>query len=158
MARTEREQFGKIGEQWVVQQLRQRGYAAEWIGECSDYDILLEGAARVEVKSAFVSPGSNGGGRWQFSLRRHGLVVDEELLFLLCYDNLDDPPSCVFVIPGEAVGMISKIDITSSDPYKYRGLWARWRNAWQQVERAVAGLSARQPVLFRAEAEGDIPF
>ena len=151
------ELFGRIGERWVVQQLRQRGYVAEWISKSSDYDILLEGIARVEVKSAFVSPGSNGGKRWQFSLRRHGLVVDEDLLFLLCYDDLDEAPIGVFIIPGKEIGMISKIDITHRDPYKYRGKWSHWRDAWLEVLRTVASLPARQPVLFRA-MEREIPF
>lgn len=126
MTRTELEMFGKLGEEWVARELRRRGYAVQLIGESSNYDILLEGVARVEVKSAFLSTRRGGQGRWQFSLRRRECDVDEDLLFLLCYEDLgedlDGDPEVVFVIPGDALPAdLTKIDITSEDPRRYRG-------------------------------------
>ena len=152
--------FGRVGEQWVIEQLRQRGYTVEWIGDNSDYDLLLEGQARAEVKSAFLTSGSRGNkGRWQFSLRRHGLAVDEDLLFLLCFQDLETPPLAVFIIPGRALGpTLSKIDVTSADPTRYRGKWAQYRGDWSQVEGVIERLSVSKPVLFRLEIKQKIPF
>lgn len=158
-SRTDLEMFGKMGEAWVARELRRRGYAVELIGESSDYAILLEGVARVEVKSALLSNGRGRRVRWQFSLRRRGNDVDEDLLFLLCYKDLDSDPVAVFVIPGRALSAkLSKIDVTSRDPRRYRGKWARFRDAWLEVQRVVDDLPARQPALFRRRVEEPVPF
>ena len=153
-------EFGKLGEMWVVQELRRRGFVCEWIGKSSDYDLLIEGRARAEVKAAFCSPRpGNRQPRWQFSLRRHGLLVDEDLLFLLCWDGLE-VPLATFIIPGSAVPeTLSKIDITSSDPSAYRGQWAVYYEDWAQVNRIVSLLPMpEQLVLFREQRYEEIPF
>ncbi len=160
MSRSDMERMGEIGERWVVQELRRRGYIAEWIGGNSDYDVLLEGFIRVEVKSALLSRrGKNGNSyRWQFNLRRHGLDLDEDLLFLLCYgDDLSNPPQAVFIIPGRSLPKrLTKIDITSRDPRAYRGQWRRWLDAWDEVKHIRATTPVRKPVLFRSTEA--IPF
>jgi len=153
-------EFGKKGELWAAEELRRRGYVVEWIGGNSDYDLLLGGCARVEVKSAMLTRDLRRGYRWQFSLRRHGLLVDEDVLFLLCWEGLEDgPPIAIFVIPGSAVdARLTKIEITSRDPRTYRGRWARYRGDWGQVRRVVERLPAQQPVLFREQVQERIPY
>jgi len=131
-----------MGELWVVERLRRQGWMVEWVGPSSDYDILVEGCCRVEVKSAFVTHRKRkerwDGWAWQFSLRRNGLLVDEDLLVLLCYERLYEPPVSVFVVPGCALDAeICKIDITSRDPGRYTGRWSVFRDSWDGVELAV---------------------
>lgn len=152
-------EFGRHGERWVVQELRRRGYTVELISANSDYDLLVEGQARVEVKSATLTNGSRDRGqRWQFSLRRHNLSLDEELLFLLCYHDLD-APLATFIIPNHALDAdLSKIDITNPDPTAYAGKWAQYLDDWDQVARVVSQLPARKPTLFRELKEEIIPF
>jgi len=154
--------FGEAGERWVAQELRERGLTVEWIGSRTDYDLLIEGCAKGEVKSAFLSDNSNhrGSGRWQFSLRRNGVLVDEHVLFLVCYQDLESDPLAVFVIPGDALDAeLSKIDITSADPRDYGGQWARFRDAWDVVDRVVARLPARKPELIRPRVQDEeVPF
>jgi hypothetical protein len=137
------------------------GHTVAWIGGSSDYDLLLEGVARVEVKSALRTENSNnrGSGRYQFSLRRHGLEVDEELLVLLCYEDLGEDPVAAFVIPGEAVDPErTKIDITRADPTAYTGKWAAYLEAWEEVGRVMRTTPATQPTLCRPEPVEVIPF
>lgn len=149
--------LGTLGEIWVARQLRQRGYTVELIGASSDFDLLVEGVIRVEVKSALPSAG-NGGVRYQFSLRRHGLSLDEELLVLLCYHIAGAAPAA-FIIPNHALPRdLTKIDITSPDPADYTGQWALYRNDWAQVSQIVAATACRKPELFRSRTEEPIPF
>jgi len=152
--------FGEMGERWVVGELRRRGYVVEWIGGRSAYDLLIEGYARAEVKSATLAKNAlRGGYRWQFNLRRHGLLVDEDVLFLLCWEDLEGPPVAVFVVPGSAVyAQLSKIEITSRDPCTYRGRWSRYREDWGQVRQVVERLPARQRPLFRRRVQERVPF
>jgi hypothetical protein len=153
--------FGEIGELWVAHQLRDRGLTVEWIGGTTEYDLLIEGCAKAEVKSALLSDNSNGrgNGRYQFSLRRHGVLVDEHVLFLVCYQDLETDPLAVFVIPGDALDAeLSKIDITSADPRDYGGQWAPYRDDWDVVDDVVASLPARKPALIRSRVEEEIPF
>jgi hypothetical protein len=159
MARTDLEAFGRLGERFVVEQLRRRGFTAELIGESSDYDILLEGRAKVEVKSAFLTEQHRGRGRYQFSLRRHGAEIDEDILFLLCYEDVEAAPIAVFVIPGHALpATLSKIDITSRNPRQYMGKWAPYLGAWDVVRRTVNRLPFTKPDLFRTARPDAIPF
>lgn len=158
MSRADMEQVGKIGERWVVESLRRRGYTAEWVGGSSDYDVLVEGVVRAEVKSAQLGRYKGRCHRWQFSLRRHGLDVDEELVFLLCYDDLDESPIATFIIPGSMLlRRLTKIDITSRDPREYRGRWQEYLGAWEVVERVVRETGFAKPSLFRSRME-EIPF
>jgi len=155
-------EFGRAGEKWAAQELRRRGFDVELIGANSDFDLLVEGRVRGEVKAAVCSRGARGSGwRWQFSLRRHGLLVDEDVLFLLCYgEDLDGSPLATFVIPGDVLpGTLSKIDITSLDPATYRGAWARYREDWNQVANVLEHVpECGQLVLFRSMTEEEIPF
>lgn len=162
MTRRERlEQFGELGERWAAGELRRRGFNVVWIGGNTDYDLLLEGVARVEVKSALLS-GRHGRGTcsWQFSLRRHGRLVDEELLLLLCFDDLDAGPLAAFVIPGAAVPAdLTKIHISSRDPRAYAGKWAAYRDAWHLVRPLVLCLyeKGRRQLAMLREVEIEEP-
>lgn len=156
--------FGEMGERWVARELRRRGFDVTWVADRSDYDLLISGRLRAEVKAATRSNGSGNGrqSRWQFSLRRHGLPLDEELLFLLCYDDVTCDPVTVFVVPGDVLPeRLSKIDITSYDPLTYRGKWARYREDWSQVGRMMRiAPPVAQPSLFRyaSVSVDDVPF
>jgi hypothetical protein len=155
-------EFGKMAEMYVVRELRRRGFDVEWVADRSDYDVVINGKVRGEIKGATRSNGSGNGrqDRWQFSLRRHGLPLDEELLFLLCYEDALSDPITLFIIPGDALHQsLSKIDITSHDPVAYRGKWTRYREDWSQVARMVRlAPPAAQPSLFRFAGVDIIPF
>ena len=157
MRRHDYSQFGQEGELYVADELRRRGYVVEWVGDHADYDLVIDGRVRAEVKSAFRTPGHRGQ-RWQFSLRRHGLEIDEELLFLLCYDD-EMEIAGVFVIPGAEVEPdLTKIDITSS-PSSYHGRWASFLGAWGRVDDVLDAMPRGQAVLFRPQrVEEPIPF
>jgi len=153
--------FGEEGERWVVGFLRRRGYSVEWIGGNTDYDVLIEGCVKAEVKTATLSAGARGlgSGRWQFSLRRNGKLVDEHLLFLVCWLDLDEDPVAVFVIPGRELDEeLAKIDITTGNPEAYGGRWSRYYEAWEVVDQVLARVPARKPELFREEIQEEIPF
>lgn len=157
-------EFGRLGEEFVTSELLRRGYAAEWIGECSDYDLLVDGRMKVEVKSATPSagsPGRNRSDRWQFSLRRHGLPVDEDLMILVCWGEDLEEPLATFIIPGAEVDeRLTKIDITSR-PDRYRGKWTAYRGRWDLVDQVLEDLPAGQvpfEELFKVPEEIEIPF
>jgi len=117
---------------------------------------------RGEVKSAFVThkrvAGRYDGWGWQFSLRRNGKAVDEDLLFLVCYEDVGKPLA-TFIIPGDALdSRLSKIDITARDPRRYRGRWSIYCNDWSGVERVVNRAPMHKHSLFRAVEDEAIPF
>jgi len=137
MARYDLTEFGRNGERWVAEKLRGLGFAVEAYGGPNDFDLMVGGSVRVEVKTARVSQYRKGrGGAFQFSLRRHQLEVDEDLLILLCWRGDDDVVA--FVIPGMAVDNgLCKVTITSEDPFLYGGKWAKYRENWSQVGEIV---------------------
>lgn len=156
--------LGEAGELYITRQLRLRGFSVEWIGGTSDYDLRIEETVLGEVKSSTLSRRGGGRqGRWQFSLRRHGLPITEGLLFLIfypseVYQDFEIDPTCVFIIPGDEIDpMLKKIDITSEVPAEYSGRWAPFKEDWGQVRRIISQAEpGRQVKLFREQDE--IPF
>jgi hypothetical protein len=149
-------EFGKMGEKWCAEELARRGFSVVPRGGPKHYDFLVNGKARVEVKASHYSVRhlSNRTAAYQFSLRRYGLMVDEDLLILLCYNGSSDDPLGAFVIPGSEVRpTLKKISITSKDPAVYTGKWAKWWNAWDVVKDVVNGAGA----VDKLEVE-EIPF
>ena len=128
--------FGTLGEEYAIEMIESIGYQVlpMPVGHNTKGDLLVEKRMRVEVKAALPTKGSHGNKvRWQFSLRRHKRPVDEDLLILLCYHELDEEP-IAFVIPGDQVReKLAKIDITS-EPEKYAGKWSKWRGKWDMVK------------------------
>lgn len=156
--------LGKAGELYITRQLRLLGFEVEWIGGKTAYDLRIERTVLGEVKSSTLGKRTgNRQSRWQFSLRRHGLLMTEQLLFLVFYPSevyldFEIDPICVFVIPGDEIDrMLTKIDITSELPAEYGGKWARFREDWGQVRRVTSqARPGRQIKLFREQDK--IPF
>lgn len=151
-------QFGRHGESWVLHQLRCRGFLVEQMPGNSTYDLLIDGKAKVEVKSATLTykKGSRAS-RHQLNLRRHnGSENCADVLFLLCFGQDTSEPDTVFVIPGNLLGTRKKIDISSADPRDYSGRWSRWREDWGVVAVVVdsCALNRENPVNHQEE----IPF
>ena len=131
--------FGIMGEKYAVKKLCELGYDAERASR-TDYDILISGRMRVEVKSSTLSHGIGNRWLWQFCLRRNGLPFDEDLLIALCYSRLDLDPNHAFIIPGTVIGnQLTKISITKTDPVEYAGKWRWFLDYWDQVGIVLPG-------------------
>lgn len=150
--------FGKEAELYICGELQERSLNVVHIGSTYEYDLLINGNIRAEVKAAIPTGASgNRSQRWQFSFGRHNKLNDEELVFLVCYDN-DLAIQGVFVIPGCDVGpRLKKIDITSSLD-KYHGKWAKYLGKWNVVEDIVAVYTSKTRLEREAAPEEEIPF
>lgn len=140
--------LGRLGEEYVASVLRSMGYDVVLVADTESHDLLIGTRFRVEVKSALETERIVGGRPypvWQFSLRRHGLPVDEDLVVLCCYDEEENPPRTTFVIPGELVDEgLTKIDVTT-DPERYAGRWAWCANRWVAVDAVIGGVQMELP-------------
>lgn len=130
-------EFGHMGEEAVARTLREMGYHVLH-GEPGAEDLVINGKLTIEVKTANLTIGSNGNlGRWQFCLFAHPdrqQPFNEDLLILRC----ECSPPVHFVIPGtQVLFRLSKIDITSKNPHKYQGKWARFREGWEAIEELL---------------------
>ncbi len=159
MSRHYNNQFGKQGEEWVAKRLEGFGYEVERQATNHTCDIVLNGFMHIEVKSATPTNAARGKGtRWQFSLRRRGLPLDEDLLILVCYDkNL--AVIGALVIPGaEVPEELTKIDI-SSHPWHYGGKWAKYWEDWSVVDDVWVAKGFLPAMVMEQEEPGsDIPF
>lgn len=143
--------LGIMGEKYAVKKLHELGYNAKRVSH-DNYDILISGRMRVEVKAATLSHGIGNRWLWQFCLRRNGLPFDEDLLIALCYKQVSDTrlydwayvleehPSHAFIIPGTVINnKLTKISITKADPVEYAGKWRWFLDYWDQVGVTLLG-------------------
>ena len=153
--------FGRDGEKWLVQELARRGFNAVQTSGNHSFDVTVANPDRqpisVEVKSALPSKRKgNRSPRWQFSLRRRGLPIDEDLLVLLCYRSITPTiahpvpsPEQIYIIPGVKIReTLTKIDIGTKS---YKGKWLVYLGAWAWADWAL-----ENPRLEKTESE--IPF
>lgn len=147
--------FGSFGEQFALHRLSLMGYRVTNVSTTTNHDIELESRHRIEVKAAMLSESGRPGRLWwQFSFRRRGLLIDEDLLILLCYFDIDKDP-VAFVIPGDGVNpLLKKITIPSNDPRDYRGKWSVYIERWDLIEKVV-GRSPRSRIVLEKEK---VPF
>lgn len=147
-------EFGKAGERWALEELERLGHSVVPYGGSRGFDLLVDGKASVEVKAATKGKkGRRHTTRWQANLSRHGKKFDEDLLLLLCY-NGDSEPLGAFVIPGSEIRTdLTSISISSPDPAKYRGQWAKFWNAWEQVDQILDGIEG-----LYSDEDDEIPF
>ena len=130
-------ELGDHGEQKVAEILRAGGYHVEMGGK-GDCDLTINYICTVEVKTAMITSRANRRARrWQFSLfghRERQKPFEEDLLVLRC----EATPPCHFIIPGCIVPrFLTKIDITTQDPHKYRGKWALYRERWDLIDAVL---------------------
>ena len=127
-------EVGENGEHAIARILRADGW--DVISDTpGDEDLIIEGILTVEVKTANLSSRSDRQTkRWQFCLYAHPerqKPVDEDLLILRCEG---DRP-CHFVIPTFLIPPgLTKIDITSPNPWEYGGKWSLFRERWEFVK------------------------
>lgn len=124
---------GDNGEQAVKRILIADGWDVKH-DPLEDWDLLIDDFLTVEVKTAHLSGRTDKPNkRWQFCLYAHKdrqQPVNEDLLILRCEF---DPP-CHFVIPMFFVpASLTKIDITSPNPWLYTGKWSLFREQWDLV-------------------------
>jgi hypothetical protein len=129
---------GENGERAVAKLLRARGYRVD-LDPLEDWDLLLDSFLTVEVKTAHKSGRTDTPQkRWQFCLYAHKdrqQPVNEDVLVLRC----ESEPPCHFIIPMLLVPPnLTKIDITSPDPWQYRGKWSSFRGRWEFVDMVMA--------------------
>lgn len=125
---------GENGERAVADILIDRGYRVKH-DPLEDWDLLVDDFLTIEVKTAHRSGRTDKPQkRWQFCLYAHPerqKPVNEDLLILRCESN----PPCHFIIPMLLVpAELTKIDITSPDPWQYRGKWSLFRERWDMVD------------------------
>lgn len=152
MSKSDHAAFGRAGEEWAVTKLNEIGaseripYQAEGKVGNATSDILVERTclgvtARIciEVKSATRTRRKRGGNsyRWQFSLKRHGLPLDEEIFLFLCYGDDLKAPERVYVIPGILIKDLTKLDVPATPGKQYRGRWEKNLDAWHQISLAL---------------------
>lgn len=130
-------ELGDAGEQAVADILRGRGYHVE-ADSVGTADMVINCVCTTEVKTAKVTGRTDRKAkRWQFSLfghRESQRPFEEDLLILRC----ETTPPCHFVIPGRVVPRhLTKIDITTEDPHRYRGKWSPYRERWDLVDTAL---------------------
>ena len=130
--------LGYDGEQAVAALLHRKGFKVQTVGH-QYFDILVNDAVTVEVKTALPTKGSHRNKqRWQFILykRGDGYPLEEHVLILRCQSDIDGGKLWHFVIPGDVpgIGKLTKIDITS-EPGKYKGKWAQYLENWDVLHR-----------------------
>ena len=128
---------GENGEQAVAGLLVEKGYHVIQ-DPLQDWDLLISESLTIEVKTAHLSKRIDRlAKRWQFCLYSHPerqQPVNEHLLILRCESN----PPCHFIIPMVFVPKrLTKIDITSPDPWKYEGRWLIFRERWGLVKKLL---------------------
>jgi hypothetical protein len=147
-------EFGAHGERRAKAILEQHGYSVEYYGGSNGFDFVVNERVTLDVKTATCGgPGGRRGYTWQFSLSKHNVHYQEDIVLLLCFDDPgDDDPIAVFVIPGKETWDLRKINITSRDPRDYKGKWARYRDDWSALDKAI-----QTKDVFKEKVE-DIPF
>jgi hypothetical protein len=141
MGRPVKQAFGKMGETWVADVLRERGHQVAEIGTRSSTDLVVDGLVTVEVKSATmtkrkVQRGGEYGG-WMFSFGRNGRPNDDDFAVLVCFSDEMESVG-VFVIPKDNLGLQRKTArITRENPDDYAGQWAEFRDRWDLITDLV---------------------
>ena len=128
---------GESGEIDVAAILVAKGYEVEW-NPLKDWDLMISNSLTIEVKTAHKSKRSDRDTKhWQFCLYSHPerqQPINEDILILRC----ESEPPCHFIIPMEFVPKsLTKIDITSADPWDYEGRWSAYRERWDFVKTMV---------------------
>lgn len=129
---------GENGERAVADILIDRGYHVRH-DPLEGWDLLINDFLTVEVKTAHRSGRTDKPQkRWQFCLYAHKdrqQPVNEDILILRC----ESEPPCHFIIPMFLVSPeLTKIDITSPEPWRYRGKWSLFRGRWEFVSMVEA--------------------
>lgn len=128
---------GDAGEAAVADLIKERGFSAI-PGPPGEHDLLVQDIITVEVKTTNRTKRADGKySVWQFCLYSHDdrqQPFKEDVLILRCRST----PPCHFIIPGILVNYkLTKIDITSKDPWRYVGRWASFREAWELIDLVV---------------------
>jgi hypothetical protein len=117
-----RQVLAREAEQAVTERLEEIGYRVSPTSRNARYDLLVEGAARVEVKaSTYNEAAGQRGGRYQAHFHNQA-----DLLVFACRNG----DWHFFVIPTEALGERRNIAIWSEEPERYTGQWRGFLEQW----------------------------
>jgi len=124
--------FGWAGEEAVAAELRRRGFTATRTeGTQAPYDILVNGAVRIDVKNArfadYATSKQGYGRGWYYHLGKH---VQADLVALHQHDD-----GGTYIIPWNIIPA-SSITVTRGG-----GKYSRYKDAWWIVERLCAHLN-----------------
>lgn len=128
-----RHELAREAERLAAQRLRAMGYAVETTGHRSSYDLLIDGALRIEVKASLWAV-SGGRGRYQANVRNRA-----DLVLFLCRSGRGD---VWFVLPASAAGR--SVTIRTFDSRRYTGKYAQFRDRWGLVAEALAAVEGRE--------------
>jgi hypothetical protein len=145
----EKQRFGLLAECWTVEQLCKRGYDAKLNREfTADYDILIDGILRCEVKIARNTLRLVRAGYrrpcWQFDLSRSKQHQDM-VFILICEDS--QRYWYPFIVPSWFLFGRWGFNITSH-PTIYHGMLANCLDNWSNV---LTVLETRQHFMGLAE-------
>ncbi|RME74963.1 MAG: hypothetical protein D6784_08885 [Chloroflexi bacterium] len=129
------QKYGLRGEIWVARKLEQLGYDVKMLRDFNaDYDLLVDGLVKVEVKTArkklYRKRGDKFRYRWQFKTANF-YPREEMAIVFLCETFTGFFP---FVTFGSLVKGRLTVQVTSAPVY-YRGWLAPWRDAWWVIDR-----------------------
>lgn len=137
LSKTQR--FGLYGEIWVANKLEALGYNVKHLSDFfDDYDLLVDGQLPVEIKISHrmtrtVRPGYVRPTYW-FDLTNLSRNIGDFLVVLICKDPWDG--LYPFVCPSWAFMGRVTVSITSH-PYKYRGMYAEYLDAWEMIDQLI---------------------
>lgn len=145
------QKFGLKVEQWVIEQLVQRGYSpsipADFFKEGCDAHvnglcIEIKAAKRTKRKYVLASGEVKYYWRWQWSVHK---THRGEFALILVADT--SKKRVVFIVPGSQVGDRTHLQITSH-PEKYTGWLAQYRDKWSVIDYLAAEVYQGNGPLF----------
>lgn len=143
---TELQKFGAIGEGFALSELHQRGIEAKPIPQVyAKGDLLITGQQSpviCEVKTARITRRQVRPGYWvnryQFFVGNLNQNIDH-VVILVCVDN--NGQAAFFVVPSWE--FFGRSHTTISDPDRYQGRLAKYRDAWFVVNLVAARRAVR---------------
>lgn len=154
---SETQKIGSDGEQWVIEQLENRGFKVKFDPDFFNegYDLVVNGLP-TEVKTAnstrrkrvYINRAGvvfeNWYDRWQWCIHPTSNRLVDWLLILVANDGNN---RYVFVVPGGIVLDRTHIQITSH-PQKYKGWLATWLNRFEIIQYLANGVYRNGGPLF----------
>lgn len=102
------------------------------------FDILLDGAVKLEVKAAKeIHRSLEGSAYWLFNIHRHGVIHREKIDFYILYlpplKNWGFKSGISLVIPGSEINC-KTISISARS---LMVIWSKWFNRWDLIKAVL---------------------
>ena len=121
--------IGTQTEDAVISILLDKGYKITKSPYPRDFDIVINGTLRVEIKGALWTKHHHSKGRYQFCIHQAA-----DVFILGCMTH--EPH--FFVVPTKVIGKRKNVAIWSEFPSKYVGRWSQYCDAWHIIDQELA--------------------